>query len=163
MLKKKCKIYYIPDPSEAIWKRKYKEWVCSFKAVPFFPEDIQIQTITGCNASCAFCPHGKTKNAMPVGEMEDELYCKIIDECLKKPVKRISPYLMNEPLCDSELGWKIKYIAERKNAQPSIKLNTNASLLKGKLLDDILESGLDRLNISFHGITKEVYEKVQDK
>jgi len=159
VLNRRNKIYYIPDKSETIWRRKYKEWVCSFKAVPSFPEDIQIQTITGCNASCAFCPSGKTENPMPVGKMEDGLYRKIIDECLKKTVKRISPYLMNEPLCDSDLGWKIKYIAERKNNRPSIKLNTNASLLMGKLLEDILNNGLDRLNISFHGISKDVYEK----
>lgn len=159
MLKKKYKKYYIPDKTEKIWSCKYKEWFRSFKPVPSFPEDIQIQTITGCNASCAFCPHGKTQKPFPQGKMEDDLYSKIIDECLKKPVKRISPYLMNEPLLDRELGWKIRYIAERKQSRPSTKVNTNASLLKGDMVENILNSGLDRLNISFHGISKEVYEK----
>lgn len=159
MLRKKHKKYYIPDATDKLWSCKYKEWFRSFKPVPSFPEDIQIQTITGCNASCAFCPNGKTKNPFPKGEMEDDLYCKIIDECLRKPVKRVSPYLMNEPLRDRKLGWKIKYIAEQKKSAPSIKINTNASLLKEDMISDILNSGLDRLNISFHGISKEVYEE----
>jgi MoaA/NifB/PqqE/SkfB family radical SAM enzyme len=159
LLRKKHKRYYIADKAEKMWSCKYKEWFHSFKPVPSFPEDIQIQTITGCNASCAFCPNGKTNNPFPQGKMEDDLYHKIIDECLKKPVKRISPYLMNEPLRDSELGRKIKYVAERKPPSLSIKVNTNASLLEGDTVGSILNSGLDRFNISFHGISKEVYEK----
>ena len=159
MSKKTQKIYYIPDKAESLWYYNYKELFHSFKPVPPFPRYIQVQTITGCNASCTFCPHGKITNPFPKGKMEDELYRKIIDECVKKPVKRISPYLMNEPLLDRELGWKIKYIAERKSPRLFIKINTNASLLRGGIAEDIMNSGLDRLNISFHGISKEVYEK----
>jgi MoaA/NifB/PqqE/SkfB family radical SAM enzyme len=159
VLSKSKKAYDILYKYEKICELKYKEWLYPFRALTSFPEDIQVQTVTGCNAYCAFCPNGKTENPIPPGKMEGDLYRKIIDECVKKPVRRISPYLMNEPLCDSELGWKIKYITERKKNRLSIKLNTNASLLSGKLLEDILESGLDRLNISFHGISKEVYEK----
>lgn len=158
-MRKKHKRYYIPGVTDKPWVCKYKEWFRSFRPVPSFPEDIQIQTITGCNASCVFCPNGKTKNPFSPGKMEDDLYRKIIDECVEKPVKRISPYLMNEPLQDKELGWKIKYIAEKKPAGLSIKMNTNASLLKGDMVDGILTGGLDRLNISFHGISKKVYER----
>jgi len=159
MLRKKHKRYYIPDKADMMCSSNFKEWFLSYKPVPPFPEDIQIQTITGCNASCVFCPNGKTKNPTPQGKMEDNLYRKIIDECLGKTVKRISHYLMNEPLRDRDLGWKIKYVAERKHSRPSIKLNTNASFLRGDLAEEVLRSGLDRLNISFHGITKEVYEE----
>ena len=127
--------------------------------VPPFPEDIQIQTITGCNASCVFCPNGKTKNPIKPARMDDGLYQKIIDECLKHRVKRISPYLMNEPMLDRKKKKKIRYIADRKPAKLSIKINSNASMLKGEMIEQILNSGLDRLNISFHGISKEVYEE----
>jgi uncharacterized Fe-S cluster-containing radical SAM superfamily enzyme len=136
------------------WRRKFIKWFESCEPVPGFPEDIQIQTITGCNASCVFCPNGKTKNPIKPAKMDDDLYKKIIDECLKHQVKRISPYLMNEPLMDGKLGWKIKYIAEKKPKKLSIKINSNASLLKGDMVDQILDSGLDRLNISFHGISR---------
>jgi MoaA/NifB/PqqE/SkfB family radical SAM enzyme len=67
---------------------------------------------------------------------------------------------MNEPLRDRDLGGKIKYIAEKRNSNNfSIKVNTNASFLEGDMVESLLNSGLDRLNISFHGISKEVYEK----
>lgn len=150
--------YYSPD-STPIWRRKIMEWFQAYEPVPDFPEDIQIQTVTGCNASCVFCPSGKTKKPIPPARMDDDLYCKIIDECLQHPVKRISPYLMNEPLLDRNLGWKIRYLADRKPENLSVKINTNASLLKGDMVDQILDAGLDRLNISFHGISKHVYEE----
>jgi CRISPR/Cas system CMR subunit Cmr6 (Cas7 group RAMP superfamily) len=75
--------------------------------------------------------------------MEKWLYRKIVDESIANRVKRISPYLMNEPLRDRELGEKIKYVAENKPVTTSIKLNTNASLLKGDTVEQILETGLD--------------------
>lgn len=135
------------------------KWFKSMEPVPDFPEDIQIQTVTGCNAACVFCPNGKTKNPVKPARMDDELYRKIIDECLLRRVKRISPYLMNEPLLDKNLGWKIKYIADRKHNGLSIKINSNGSMLKNDMADQILDSGLDRLNVSFHGISKNVYEE----
>ena len=159
MLTTKHKRYYIPNDGATLWDRTFNRWFRSYRPVPSFPEDIQIQTITGCNASCVFCPNGKTNNPFPSGKIEDWLYRKIVDECITNRVKRISPYLMNEPLRDRELGEKIKYVAEKKPVKTSIKLNSNASLLKEDVAEQILESGLDRLNISFHGISKKVYEK----
>ena len=150
--------FYIPDNTTFL-KYKFLEWFKSYKPVPDFPEDIQIQTITGCNASCQFCPNGKTKTQIKPTKMDDDLYQKIVNESIQNKVKRISPYLMNEPLLDKNIGWKIRYIADRKPRSLSVKINTNASMLNGNMRDQILNSGLDRLNISFHGISKSVYEE----
>lgn len=126
--------------------------------VPVFPEDVQIQTVSGCNARCTFCPNGNGSSKLPSGRMSDELYQRIVDECLENPIKRISPYLMNEPLLDNTIGEKISYIAARKPAGVSIKINTNGALLKGDIAQSIADSGLDRLNVSFHGISIYTYE-----
>lgn len=129
------------------------------KPVGVFPSVIQIQTQTGCNADCIFCPHGKTFKKLEHGKMDEEVFYKIIDEAVKYPVKRISPYLMNEPLADKRLPDLISYIAKKKKPYTRIKINTNGSLLTEELAVRLINSGLDRLHFSFHGIRKETYEK----
>lgn len=128
------------------------------RPVPFFPPILQIQTQTGCNASCQFCPNSSIAGKISTGRMDEALFHAIIDEAVKYPLKRISPYLMNEPLADSRLPDLIRYIADRKNKNTRIKINTNASFLNESMGERLIESGLDRLHVSFHGIRKETYE-----
>ena len=91
--------------------------------------------------------------------MDWELFRKIIDESTAHPIKRISPYLMNEPLLDRDIGKKIRYIAERRGRKSFlIKINTNASLLDEEMARSLIGSGLDRLHFSCHGISREAYE-----
>jgi MoaA/NifB/PqqE/SkfB family radical SAM enzyme len=150
--------YYIPDDNEG-WIEKSIRFIRK-RELPLwdFPRNIQIQTIAACNAHCIFCPHGKTKNPLPRGSMDWDLYRKIIDEVTQYRVFRISPYLMNEPLMDKEIGERIRYISSRKKFPTYIKINTNASLLTEEMARDLLDSGLDVLTCSVHGIAKEKYE-----
>jgi MoaA/NifB/PqqE/SkfB family radical SAM enzyme len=129
------------------------------KPVYSFPSIIQIQTQTGCNARCIFCPNGKTSKKLSMGKMDRDLFYKIINEAVKYPVQRISPYLMNEPLLDKRLPELISYISKKKNPKTRIKINSNASCLDEELGAKLIESGLDRLHFSFHGIKKDTYEK----
>lgn len=151
------RIYYLPDDTPLV-KKIYYRFRPNALPVGDFPEDILFETVSGCNARCTFCPNGNGTSNVPQGRMDKELFTKIIDECVSHPVKRISPYLMNEPLLDRDLGSKIRYIADRRTKGFSIKLNTNAALLDEKMGSSLAGSGLDRLNISCHGISKEAYE-----
>lgn len=93
-----------------------------------------------------------------MGSMDEDLFRKIVDEVVRHPVKRISPYLMNEPLADPRLPDLIRYITERKKRQTSTSISTNASYLTTEMSERLLECGLDILMVSFHGIRKETYE-----
>jgi len=151
--------YYLSEDSQLTWDKLYRflrkrEW-----PVWSFPWVIQIQTVSGCNARCIFCPCGRTKQSPPQGEMDWDLYRKIIDECTRHRMRRISPYLMNEPLLDPRIGERIAYISQRKRFPTYTKVNTNASLLTEETARQILDSGLDILTCSVHGIVKEKYEK----
>lgn len=137
----------------------FRRYVLRHKPLKSFPSVIQIQTQTGCNASCIFCPNGKTSKKLDSGKMDENLFYKIIDEAVKYPVKRISPYLMNEPLLDKRLPDFISYIAKKRNPGTIIKINTNGSYLTEDLAVKLINSGLDKLHFSFHGIRKETYEK----
>jgi hypothetical protein len=78
------------------------------RPVPSFPRTIQIQTFTGCNADCIFCPYGESYETQPKGKMPPELFRRIIDEAAEHGVRRISPCLMNEPLMDRDLFEKVR-------------------------------------------------------
>jgi MoaA/NifB/PqqE/SkfB family radical SAM enzyme len=126
--------------------------------VPAFPRILQIQTQAGCNANCRFCPNQSTLGKISMGRMDEELFHRIIDEAVKHPVERISPYLMNEPLSDPRLPDLIRYISDRKQKMTRTKINTNASFLDEEMGERLIDSGLDRLHVSFHGIRRETYE-----
>ena len=151
--------YFLPRNGNSFSPSFYYKIIKGFEPFPEFPKKVQVETKSGCNAKCLFCPSGKENTSIPHGTMEWNLYKKIIDECVKHPVRRISPYLSNEPLLDREIGKKIKYITLNKKDSTYTKINTNASLLDEEMALSLFDSGLDKISISFHGITKESYEK----
>lgn len=151
--------YYVPEGNVGLFE-KVRRFVLNRQLPTWrFPMVIQIQTVAACNAFCIFCPHGKTKRPLPKGRMDWDLYKAIIDECVRHRMWRISPYLMNEPLLDPDIGERIRYISSKKKFPTYTKINTNASLLTEETARDLLDSGLDILTCSVHGIVKEKYEK----
>lgn len=125
-----------------------------------FPKGLFIQTQSRCNARCITCPLSDKnyRKSTPQGKMSDSLFYKIIDECSQHEVKEISPEFLNEPLIDPALEKRIEYIRE-KCPSTYISLMTNGSLLDKKRAKRLTNSGLDRLAISVHGLSKETYEK----
>ncbi|MDD5614108.1 MAG: radical SAM protein [Candidatus Omnitrophica bacterium] len=118
-----------------------------------------IQTVSGCNASCGFCPYPYLKNQSRQLKMPADIFKKIINECSgHKNIKVVMPYLMNEPLMDDRIAEKISYI---KKSLPwvSSHILTNASLLDEKKSAEIIDSGLDWIGFSIHGIRPETIQK----
>jgi len=115
------------------------------ESVPLFTR-IQIQTVSWCNRSCAFCPSGKfpvEKVFMPV-----EVYHRIINQLQAlNYTGRISPYLMNESLLDKRLPGLIAYTREH-CPESWIAINTNGDALSERLLDRLFEAGLNSLDVN---------------
>jgi molybdenum cofactor biosynthesis enzyme MoaA len=153
-----AKRFFIESDNGGVIGSMVKHWFHGERPVPQFPKTVQIQTMSGCNARCQFCPNGHTTNRLTMGSMSEDLFRKIVDEVVQHPVRRISPYLMNEPLADPRLPDLIRYITERKRKETSTSISTNATYLTSEMGERLIESGLDSLMISFHGIRKETYE-----
>jgi len=120
-----------------------------------FPTHIMIQTISGCNAGCFFCPYPYLKEKITFQKMDKNIFKNIIDECSKhKEVKVIMPYLMNEPLLDKELPEKITYI-KQKLPQASTHILTNGVLLDNSFAQRLIDSNIDWVGFSIHGIKNE--------
>ncbi|HEU5182561.1 MAG TPA: radical SAM/SPASM domain-containing protein [Candidatus Polarisedimenticolia bacterium] len=150
--------YYMILPEDGFlgrWRKRLTR-----RPVPRFPRNIQIQTQTGCNADCVFCPYGATADSQPKGKMDWDLFRKIIDETVGYRVRRISPYLMNEPFVDREIFERIRYI-NRVNPRAKVILTSNGSLLTEEVVGRIVDlgDGLHELAISVQGIDPDAYEK----
>jgi hypothetical protein len=130
------------------------------RPVPRFPRTLQIQTFTGCNADCIFCPYGETYETQPKGKMPIDLFRRIVDEAAEHKVRRISPYLMNEPLMDRDLCDKIRYI-NAKNPGCKVVVTSNGHFLTPPVVDQLLDlgDGLHELYVSFQGIDKDTYHR----
>lgn len=117
-----------------------------------------------CNFSCKFCPTGDKELMKKVGRnlksMDFGLYKKIIDDIcqFEKPIKVLRLYKDGEPLLNPHFIDMIKYAKEKKCAE-RIDTTTNASLLNSKLNLELIEAGIDRINISIEGVNEEQYQK----
>ena len=150
--------YFIPSNTLNPLKQMKYMLIDGKRRVPKAPKAIQIQTVSGCNGNCVFCPNNKTKISIPYkNHMDEALFYSIIDQCVDLGVRRISPYLMNEPLLDSRLPKLIKYITKHKKHNQYTKINSNGSLLGETMAKGLFDAGLDKLHISVQGINPEIY------
>jgi len=139
-------------PKSNLQKSEFSEF---FTAAP---DHIQIQTITGCNAKCIFCPNGKTRRPIPKGRrMEWDLYRSIVDQSIALGIRRYSVYLMNEPMLDHELGQRVAYISARIKKPQYVKVTSHGGLLTERMTRDLLDSGLNKLKISVLSLTPRIY------
>ena len=150
--------YYMDEPGEGLLSIAHKR--VTRRPVPDFPRTLQIQTVTGCQADCIFCPFGETYDFQPKGRMDPKLFERIIAEAKEHGVHRISPYLMNEPFIDKDLFKKIAYI-HGQIPDSKVVVTTNGGLLTKARVDEMLDLGeaLHALYVSFQGVEKEGYEK----
>jgi radical SAM protein with 4Fe4S-binding SPASM domain len=148
--------YYVPSKEDSLSARVWK--ASTRRSVPDFPRTVQIQTMTGCNAACIFCPYPDTVDTQPKGFMKRELFEAIIDEIAAHGVRRVSPYLMNEPFLDPAMVDRLVHI-KGKIPDSRIVVTTNGSRLSQPLVDKLVAADvLHALYISFQGVEKAGYE-----
>ena len=115
-----------------------------------------------CNFQCKFCPSGDRELMKNVGRdlktMDFDLFKKIIDDIcdFDKPLKMLKLYKDGEPLLNPKFSDMVKY-AKQSNCTERISTTTNASLLNPKRNIEIIEAGLDQINISIEGVNYQQY------
>lgn len=122
------------------------------------PDHVVIQTVTGCNANCIFCPNRKTALHIRRGlRMSWDLYRSLVDQCLDLGVRRYTLYLMNEPMLDRELPQRVACISRRIRKPQSVKTTSHGGLLTMRMAQGLLDSGLGKLKISVHSLAPDRY------
>jgi len=95
--------------------------------------------------------------------MEWSLYQRIVDEFARlgrehKFRPRMTYCYMSEPFVADDLPRYVKYALEH---DIEVYLNTNAGAMTAEKVDALLETGFQGfINISFHGVTPKVYERI---
>lgn len=129
------------------------------------PLELQIAVASTCNFKCGYCPCSRPDllkaNNVQKGIMNFDLYKKVIDDLdgFPKPVKILRLVKEGEPLLNKRFADMVRY-AKKKQPLVTVDTTTNAALLTPELSDAIIDSGLDKIFISFQGIRAEAYKRL---
>ena len=127
------------------------------------PYVIHIDPCDTCNFRCKFCPSGnpelmKKTRGRGHGPMDFEVYKWIIDS-LKEfpdPIRVVRLYMEGEPLVNPRFADMVRYAKQSPKVE-RVDTTTNASLLTPERALEIIDAGLDRLNISIEGVNAGQY------
>lgn len=119
-----------------------------------FPDRITVELTNRCNVSCTFCH--RQKFDMKLGDMQEDLFYKIIDEASEHLPIKLVLFFRGESLLVDKLIDYIKY-AKGKGIGP-IQLASNALILSHKLAEELIDSEIDFISFSLDTIDDELYK-----
>jgi len=126
-----------------------------------FLEMVQIETVSRCNAACIYCPWPMVADDWQY--MDDNLFERVLEELKAFEIRKIAPYLSNEPFLDKQI---INRIVRIRKLFPNtrIEISSNFSLVtleRGKQLAQALKpidnSPIHDIWITVSGIDTESY------
>lgn len=116
-----------------------------------------------CNSKCSFCPtsnHELMKEVKrPLKQMSFGLFSKIINDLeeFETKVKVIRLYGHGEPLLNKDFCDMV-FCAKKSSKVETVDTTTNGILLTNPYLrSKLIDSGIDRINISVNGLSDEQY------
>lgn len=122
-----------------------------------FPPIIEIQFQNGCNSNCIICPYKDMNYKRDY--MSEKLFNKFLKEIQGKNIKRIIPYLNNEPFLQNDYIEKVEKIKEVCTIA-EIEISTNVSMLDETKIKSLTKLDLTELRLSVFGYSDEVYKKM---
>jgi len=122
---------------------------------------IEVKPITGCNLKCIYCSVDEEKRA--VDFIVEEEY--LVDEFKKlvefKGIRNIEAHIASqgEPLLYSPIIKLVRDIASIKEVK-TISIDTNGVALSRQLIDQLVDAGLTRFNLSINAFDKGLAQKI---
>lgn len=129
---------------------------------PYFPHQVLMETTSACQLRCVMCARESAlkKGTLKVGNMEEGLALKIIDEIAEvNPKTRFWFCFFGEPTISKQI-WRRIRTAKDKGIETTI-INTNGNLLTPEICDQIIECGLDEIYVGLDAATAGTYSKVR--
>ncbi|KKK86075.1 hypothetical protein LCGC14_2766870 [marine sediment metagenome] len=144
------------QPDKLLAKRLGIDNLCQADRMPKY---FEIETIRDCNAKCSMCTVGQWDSKK--GKMSNDLFNRIVKETALHSdwIETICLSRNGEPLLDNNISNKIIMLKENKIKK--VSFSTNASLLSEKKAIELLQTGLDEINFSIDGTTKETFESIR--
>jgi len=128
-----------------------------------YPLYLCIEPVSACNLRCVMCyqiDESFSSNPQFMGNMELDLFKKIIDEAQNGEIHAVTLASRGEPTLHPQIGEMLEYCSGKFF---ELKINTNATRLNDKLIHQILESEFSDVVFSVDSYTKESYEKIRVK
>ncbi|MCF3627978.1 radical SAM/SPASM domain-containing protein [Thalassospiraceae bacterium LMO-SO8] len=127
----------------------------------FFPKQISIEPTSSCNARCYMCPVEEWERDHLL--MPQLIFDKILEDL--KPyaswLERVTLPIIGEPLIDKKLEDKIQ--ALKGIGIKLVDLTSNASLMTRARAASLINAGLDAIDYSIDGATKETFEAIRKR
>lgn len=133
------------------------------------PLSMYIEPTRLCNFKCFYCMHGTRgvsggtleKTGFALKNMDMDLLDRVVEDVMKfrDPPKRICFSGLGEPLMNKNLPLMIKKLRDA-GFQNRIDVITNGVLLTPEMSDALLRAGINRVQVSIQGLTKETYKEV---
>lgn len=121
-----------------------------------FPLILLLETSSYCNLVCVGCPQKDLTRKK--GFMNPDLFRKVIDEVAEYDT-RTWFHFMGEPLMHPHIFEMIEYAADK--GLPYFGMSTNGLLLTEDKIDRLLDSGLQRFEISLDALDPELFALVR--
>lgn len=120
-------------------------------------EMVEIEAFSYCNRKCWFCPNSSIDRFSENIYMNETVYLNILNDLSKiKYDKTISFSRYNEPLADKIILTRLKQ-ANRLLPDAYLHTNTNGDYLTSEYLEQLIDAGLNSLNIQIYLAENEIY------
>jgi len=121
-----------------------------------------LQTVDRCNGRCIMCPYSSLGKTGPPNLMEDRLYLHILHQARRAGTLRsVVLMLQNEPLLDCRLGKRVRMAREALGNRVRIGLVTNGSLLTEQRVEELIDNGVERIEVSLDAYDERTYGAIR--
>ncbi len=127
------------------------------KGKKLIPQHITIELANSCNAECTFCTQ-PTQMTREKGVMSDELFEILLDNIKTYNIGDVMLGGIGEPFLNKNI---ISRIDSLKKLGVHVTVTTNGSLFNGKINQDIIASGVDKISVSMDAIDDGYLKRVK--
>ena len=145
------------DPKFWLYRLRWNYYP-KLNITPKAPCHIDIELTNACNLRCIMCVHGQ-EGVKNQGFMEKTMAKRIIDEASALGIASMKFNWRGEATMHKALPELIKYAKDKGILE--VQLNTNGTLMNDKMINLLIDSGLDRIIFSLDSASKEVYERIR--
>jgi pyruvate-formate lyase-activating enzyme len=150
-LRRKYGSHIITDLKERNFIQAQIDYFHRAVEVASLPYILNLDTLNLCNLTCPFCPTGTGQNYREKNRIPLEHAKQVID-AVRSHVLEIRLFNWGEPFLNPDIYETIRYAGE---AGLYTVINSNLSLSRQRLAEDIVDSGLDLLVVSMDGLEQE--------
>jgi len=120
------------------------------------PRVLQVEVSTRCSFRCVMCPRTIFATSWVEKDMSPEVFERAIST--SNSVEYVHLQGWGEPLQNPHIFEMVR-MAKARGAE--VGITTNALLISERVVEKLVEAGLDRVTISVAGATREVHERVR--